>query len=79
MTRIILESDNNKDVLLIRELAEKLKIKYEIQDLAHTVESRRKDLKKYFQLIEKGVDVSNFGDPTLWQKQVREDRNNNFS
>jgi hypothetical protein len=79
MTRIILESDNNKDVLLIRELADRLKIKYEIQDLTKMEKKNKKELEQYYKLINKGTDVSNYGDPSVWQKKVRKDRNVNFS
>jgi len=72
MTRIIIESNNKKDVLLIKELAERLKIKYEVQDLIKT-EKSESDVINYYKLIDKGVDVSNYGDPSLWQKNVRED------
>jgi len=79
MTRIILEAENSKDILLIRELAEKLKIKYEIHDLVNLKKTDKESLESYYQLIGKGVDVSNYGEPSSWQKKVREDRNNNFS
>ena len=66
MTRIILESNNSNDLLLIKKLAERLKIKYKIQTISRP---GNKKLEYYYDLINKGVDVSNFGDPSLWQKK----------
>ena len=78
MTRIILESKNQKDVLLIKELAERLKIHYEIQTLSKS-KSDDKNLKDVYKLIDKGADVSNYGDPSQWQKKSREDRKINLN
>ncbi len=75
MTKIILETDNKKDILKIKELADRLKIKYRIQDYVTSGKSRKSTL-KYYKIIDKGVDVSNYGDPSHWQKTVRKDRNN---
>jgi len=75
MTRIILESDNKKDILKIKELADRLNIKCKIQEQVSSVKSS-KNILKHYKLIDKGVDVSNYGDPSLWQKAVRKDRNN---
>jgi hypothetical protein len=73
MTRIILETNNNNDVLLIKEIADRLKIKYELQSIPET--ELKEKLEHYYKVIKKGADVSNYGDPSLWQKKVREDRN----
>jgi hypothetical protein len=73
MTRIILESKNNNDVQLIKELAERLNIRYKIQTIPSS-ETIDKNLDHYYKLLNKVVDVSNFGDPSQWQKKVREDR-----
>ncbi len=75
MTRIILESDNKRDILIIKELADRLNIKCKIQDQVSSGKSS-KNIHKHYKLIDKGVDVSNYGDPSLWQKTVRKDRNN---
>jgi hypothetical protein len=77
MTRIILESNNSNDLLLIKELAERLRIKYKIQTIAQN-ESEKEMLEHYYELINKGADVSNYGDPSLWQKKMRLDRNISF-
>lgn len=77
MTRIIIESDNSKDVSLIKELADRLKIKYKIQKVADGGE-RVKKKSEIWEVINRGIDVSNYGDPTLWQKEVRKSRNIDF-
>ena len=74
MTRIILESKNYNDLQLIKELADRLKISYKIQNLP-IAETNDKNLEHYYKLINNEVDVSNYGDPSQWQKKVREDRN----
>jgi len=73
MTRIILESENNKDVLLITELAERLKIKYKIEKL-NLEKTSYKLSSKARNLLKEGVDISNYGDPSEWQRIVRKDR-----
>jgi GH25 family lysozyme M1 (1,4-beta-N-acetylmuramidase) len=76
MTRIILESANNKDVLLITELAESLRIKYKIEQVSSN--QNKYELKKDLDnLIREGVDISNYGEPSEWQRNVRKDRTNN--
>lgn len=77
MTKIILESQNNSDLLLIKKLAERLKIKYKIQSVPG--EENKEDIKRYYEIIKKGADVSNFGDPSEWQRKIREDRNISFT
>ncbi|WP_337865774.1 hypothetical protein [Ignavibacterium sp.] len=69
MKRIILETDSKKDLLLITELAERLKIKYKIEPFKVKVSK-----KEYNLFLDKGVDISNFGNPSRWQRKVRKDR-----
>lgn len=73
MTRIILESKNNKDILLITELAKRLKIKYKIEKLNLGENSYKLDIKTS-NLLKEGVDISNYGNPSEWQRNVRKDR-----
>jgi hypothetical protein len=78
MTRIILESENNKDVLLITELAERLKIKYKIEKL--NLDNIKYEISdRVSNLLKEGVDISNYGDPSEWQRNVRKDRSLNHS
>ena len=79
MTRIILESQNKNDVLLITELAERLKIKYKIETISSNKIDGDKNIRKIHSLLDKGADVSNYGDPSEWQRSVRKDRNINPS
>ncbi len=79
MTRIVLESEDSKDVLLIRELADRLKIKYSILTSTKGEKAEREKLKHYYQVIDKGIDVSNFGDPSIWQRNTRRDRKVDFA
>lgn len=69
MTRIILESENKKDLFLITELAERLKIKYRIESSPSDVEKEKLE-----EVLSKGADISNYGDPVSWQRKVRKDR-----
>ena len=78
MTRIILESKNKNDVMLIKELAERLNISYKIQSVPSTDISGKKR-EYYYKMVDKVIDVSNYGDPSQWQKKVREDRSINIS
>lgn len=78
MTRIIVESKNYQDVVLIKELAERLKISYQILKTPESGETI-KSTEDLLKAIRNGVDVSNFGDPSTWQKKVREDRNLHLS
>ncbi len=73
MTRIILESKNNNDVRLIKQLAERLHIHYKIQSVRRT-DITGNDIEPYYKLIDKIIDVSNYGEPSHWQKNVRKDR-----
>lgn len=69
MTRIILETRNKKDLILITELAERLKINYKIEPLG--INLNKKKISLY---LKKGSDISNFGNPSKWQRNVRKDR-----
>lgn len=69
MTRIILETQNKKDLILITELAERLKIKYKIEPLGISLNKKKISL-----YLKKGSDISNFGNPSKWQRNVRKDR-----
>jgi hypothetical protein len=79
MTRIILESQNKNDVLLITELAERLKIRYKIETISSNKIDDDINIRKIQSLLDKGADVSNYGDPSEWQRGVRKDRNINPS
>jgi len=70
MERITLEIHNPRDVDLLISLAKRIGI---------TIVDEKKindpsELKRSRSIIEKGCDISSFGDPGRWQKKVRKDR-----
>lgn len=73
MEQVTFEIDNKKDVNLLIAIAEKLGIrKHVISKKTETLKrNKREDL---FRIIDAGADVSNFGDPSSWQKATRKDR-----
>ncbi|HEY5464280.1 MAG TPA: hypothetical protein VIJ95_13550 [Hanamia sp.] len=73
MEQVTFETDNKKDVNLLIAIAEKLGIrKHIISKKTETL--KRNEREDLFRIIDAGVDVSNFGDPSLWQRQTRKDR-----
>jgi len=75
MNQITFEIENKKDVNLLISIAEKLGIKKYVVSKSITKEKDSKDL---FKIIDAGVDISNFGDPSQWQRETRKDRNLNL-
>jgi hypothetical protein len=77
MEQITFLIEHKKDKSLLIAIAEKLGIKkYSVSKSTNMVgKSNRAEL---FKIIDAGVDVSNFGDPSLWQKETRKDRNLNL-
>jgi len=73
MEQITFEIDDKKDVNLLIAIADKLGIKkYVVSKTTKTLKrNKREDL---FKTINAGVDISNFGNPSLWQKKTRKDR-----
>ena len=76
MEQVTFLIEHKKDKKVLIAIAEKLGIKkYSVSKSTDVVrKSNREDL---FKVIDAGVDVSNFGDPSLWQKETRKDRNLN--
>ncbi|MCK5058075.1 MAG: hypothetical protein KAT34_15595 [Candidatus Aminicenantes bacterium] len=69
MERITLEIDNPRDVDLLKSFAKRIGVTI--------VDERRIGdtyLKHTRSIIEKGCDISSYGDPVNWQKKVRKDR-----
>ena len=77
MKQITFEIDNNKDLKLLITIAEKLGIRKFFY--SHELKAKRTDLNKLLILIDKGVDVSNFGNINEWQKNTRSDRSINLN
>ncbi|MBE0539703.1 MAG: hypothetical protein IH620_08325, partial [Ignavibacterium sp.] len=63
----------------ITELADRLKIKYKIEMLSSNEERENLNIKSIYSLLDKGADISNYGDPSEWQRIVRKDRRLNPS
>ena len=77
MQRITFEIENRKELNLLISIAEKLGIKKIIY--TNAVKSKPTELQKIYQIIDKGVDISTFGDIKEWQRTTRADRNLNFN
>ena len=76
MEQVTFVTDDKKDVNLLITIAGKLGIKkYTLSKTAETKSENK--LKGLFKIIDAGIDVSNFGDPSSWQKETRKDRNFN--
>ena len=75
MEQVTFIIENKKDKNLLIALAEKLGLKkYFITNEKNIVKNnKREDL---FKIIDAGVDVSNFGDPSEWQREIRKSSNN---
>ena len=73
MGKVTFVIDNKKDISLLIAIAGKLGIKkYIVSKTTETQEkNKREDL---FRIIDAGVDVSNFGNPSSWQRKTRKDR-----
>lgn len=71
MGQVTFVIDNKKDANLLISIAEKIGIKKHIVSKATPEKSK---YKKLYEIIDAGVDVSNFGDPALWQRETRKDR-----
>ncbi|MDD3686949.1 MAG: hypothetical protein PHE56_09310 [Bacteroidales bacterium] len=76
MGQITFEIDNSNDLQLLINIAEKLGIKkFFITNREKTKSSKNK---KLLQIIEKGVDISNFGNIEEWLRNERKDRSINL-
>ena len=78
MEQVTFIIEHKKDKNLLIAIAEKLGIKkYAVSKATGTIKSdKRRDLLK---IIDAGTDVSNFGDPSSWQRKTRRDRTFNHS
>lgn len=77
MGHITFEIDNSKDLKLLITIAEKLGISKFFY--SHELKAKPTELDKLLKIIDKGVDVSNFGDISEWQQKTRINRNINLS
>ena len=73
MEQVTFEIDNKKDANLLIAIAEKLGIRKHI--VSKTTETLYKNKQEdLFRIIDAGTDISNFGNPSSWQKETRKDR-----
>ncbi len=77
MNRVTFEIETRKDLNLLISIAKKLGIKGFI--FSEATKSKPRDLQKIYQVIDKGADISTFGDINEWQHTSRADRNLNFN
>jgi hypothetical protein len=70
MERITLEIHNAGDVDLLKSLAKRIGIT--IVDEKKVIDESELKWSRF--IIEKGCDISSFGDPIKWQRKVRKDR-----
>ncbi|MEO5500015.1 MAG: hypothetical protein ABIR31_01120 [Ginsengibacter sp.] len=73
MEQVTFIIEHKKDKNLLIAIAEKLGIKkYAVSKAKEKIKNdKREDLLK---IIDAGTDVSNFGDPSSWQRETRKDR-----
>lgn len=73
MEQVTFVIDDKKAANLLIAIADKLGIKKYV--ISKATKTRKKNKSKdLFKIINAGVDVSNFGDPSLWQRETRKDR-----
>lgn len=77
MEHITFEIDNSKDLKLLITIAEKLGIRKFFYP--HELKAKPTERTKLLKIIDKGVDISNFGDISQWQRNTRVDRNINLN
>ena len=77
MEHITFEIDNSKDLKLLITIAEKLGIKKFFY--THELKAKPTEINKLLKIIDKGVDISNFGNINDWQRNTRTDRNINLN
>jgi hypothetical protein len=77
MERITFEIESQKEMQLLISIAEKLGIKKFIY--SDSAKSDKTDIQKIYKIIDKGADISTFGDIKEWQRATRADRNLNFT
>ncbi len=72
MEQITFVTEDIRDINLLISIAEKIGLKKYI--ISQTESKKNKHRKELFKIIDAGVDVSNFGDASEWQRKTRKDR-----
>lgn len=68
MEQLIFDISNRREAELLIQIAERLGLK------KYKILKNKERGAQIKSIIKKGVDVSNFGDPSEWQRQTRKDR-----
>lgn len=68
--KLTLDIENEQDLFLILSFAQRIGIK-----VLDKEDSEKKGLDYHKKIIYKGITKSSFGDPIIWQKETRTDRN----
>jgi len=68
--KLTLDIENEQDLFLILSFAQRIGVK-----ILDKEDSSQKGLEYHKNIIAKGIKKSSFGDPRLWQKETRKDRN----
>ena len=77
MEQVTFIIENKKDKNLLIALADRLGLKKIVTKEKNVV--KKESSEEWFKIINAGVDVSNFGDPSEWQRETRKDRTINHS
>ena len=78
MEQITFIAENKKDKNLLIAIAQKIGIKkYAVTN--EKTAAKKDNRQELLKIIDAGADVSNFGNPSLWQKETRSDRTFNQS
>ena len=74
METLIVHPDNEEQLNALKAFMRSLKIKFTKNELVKPSTSNETKLQKLSSILYKGADVTNFVNPSRWQKKVRQDR-----
>lgn len=74
MKQVTLNIKEDKDLDILIPLLDRLGITIQESNLISKKKLSEEEYKKHIAIINKGVNVSNYGNPLEWQKEQREDR-----
>ena len=69
MEQVTFIIENKKDKNLLIALADRLGLKKIVRKEKNVI--KKENPEEWFKIIDAGADVSNFGDPSEWQKEIR--------
>lgn len=74
MKQVTLNIKQDKDLDILMPILDRLGITIQEDNLHSKKKLSEEEYLKCLAIIDKGIDVSNYGDPMEWQKEQREDR-----